>query len=261
MDRETKVGIYWSNYVALERELINLSYYISIDDDNLKADVHSLQIANLIIRIATQIESISKDLYRDEIRCDTSEKLYYDRCIYELLKKWRLKERKLDIILQTANLSALNRAIAPLNYEKTKSIGKNKFEVPEWEWNNVYQSLKHDYLAYIPKATVRILIDILGVLFILNIYFRDQTIESTITGFTELINLDNSSNVYSARVFDNTQQFNKESSIAESSFIIVYGLFASDNHSIAHRYETKLNKAGGLIPYDQKPIISYNKAR
>jgi len=48
-------------YKNLEEEVIQLSKYIQINDDQL--GVYSMHIADLIVRCAMEIESLSKELY------------------------------------------------------------------------------------------------------------------------------------------------------------------------------------------------------
>jgi hypothetical protein len=54
-------NLFWPVYKNLEKELLTLSDYVHISDD--QANVYSMHIAELIIRCAVEIESISKELY------------------------------------------------------------------------------------------------------------------------------------------------------------------------------------------------------
>jgi len=54
-------NLFWPVYKNLEKELLTLSHYVHISDD--QANVYSMHIAELIIRCAVEIESISKELY------------------------------------------------------------------------------------------------------------------------------------------------------------------------------------------------------
>ncbi len=54
-------NIYWPIYKNLESEVQKLSYSIHINDEQQK--VYSSNISDIILRAATEIESISKELY------------------------------------------------------------------------------------------------------------------------------------------------------------------------------------------------------
>ena len=55
------INLYWPIYKNLEREFIELSNWIHIDDNQLS--IYSVKISELLIRCSVEIESISKDLY------------------------------------------------------------------------------------------------------------------------------------------------------------------------------------------------------
>ena len=49
-------------YDKLEEEILALTYFINFTDDQLS--VHSTYIADLILRISAEIETVAKDIYR-----------------------------------------------------------------------------------------------------------------------------------------------------------------------------------------------------
>ena len=53
---------YWPVYKNLEEETLQLTKYINFDDNQMR--VYSMHIADLIMRIVVEIESISKELYK-----------------------------------------------------------------------------------------------------------------------------------------------------------------------------------------------------
>ena len=54
-------NLYWAIYQNLEEDLIELSNNIHIDDNQLS--VYSMKIAEMLIRISVEVESIAKELY------------------------------------------------------------------------------------------------------------------------------------------------------------------------------------------------------
>lgn len=54
-------NLYWPVYKNLEKELLKLAECVHFADDQL--NVYSMHIADLIVRCAVEIESLSKELY------------------------------------------------------------------------------------------------------------------------------------------------------------------------------------------------------
>lgn len=88
-------NLYWNVYRNLEREIIALADAIHIDDKQI--NTYSMKIADLLMRTASEVESISKDLYRknDGPESTTGKHLYFDSdCINFLNQKWNLEKKK-----------------------------------------------------------------------------------------------------------------------------------------------------------------------
>lgn len=54
-------NLYWPVYKNLEKEFLKIADYVHVSDEQLT--VYSMHIADLIVRCAIEIESISKELY------------------------------------------------------------------------------------------------------------------------------------------------------------------------------------------------------
>lgn len=54
-------NLYWPVYKNLEKKLLKLAECVHFADDQL--NVYSMHIADLIVRCAVEIESLSKELY------------------------------------------------------------------------------------------------------------------------------------------------------------------------------------------------------
>lgn len=93
-------NLYWPVYKNLEKEFLELANFIHIDDDQL--DIYSMHIADLIVRCAVEIESISKELYKNlggnMSPIDKERKprdLYFDTdCLNLLEQNWTLSKKK-----------------------------------------------------------------------------------------------------------------------------------------------------------------------
>ena len=101
-------NLYWNVYKNLEKEFLNLANYIRLTDNQL--GVYSMRIANLIIRCAIEIESISKELYymnggNRELYNNEGKirDLYFDTdCLNLLEKKWNIS-KKIIIVSDDGN--------------------------------------------------------------------------------------------------------------------------------------------------------------
>jgi len=169
--------LYFTIYKNIEKEVIELSNNIFFDDNQL--DVYSINISDLILRCAVEIENISKELY---FKLDGEEKrgLKYDYdCIKLIDNRWKINKKVITKINKNFHFS-LND-IQPFD-----DAIKNS-------WNSAYQSIKHERTSAIktteyngesisPQATIRNLINILSALYLLNIYYMN---------FEELTVIDN----------------------------------------------------------------------
>ena len=181
-------NFYNVNYLQIEKQIVELSYQISFDDENLSKNVHSLKIANLILECANQIESIAKDLYFENGGQGERDKVYYDHdCLYKLLNDWKLENR---VVVLTLNSSVITRNefkyCKPFAHTLKNTLvvdnngDKVKEKRPNYPWNKSYQALKHDYINSITKhATLNNLLLISSMLFLLLSYQSFTKVEVT----------------------------------------------------------------------------------
>lgn len=189
-------------YKRLDEEVAALTDTIFFDDDQL--DVYSLAIGDLLIRCVIEIEAISKDLYcrlgGNENPLDDSGKkrdLYFDTdCISLLVDKWSIDKKKLQITNTNMYFSKDKSVIVPLHKaHKRGSSGS--------QWKRAYQSFKHYRSKSIKKATLGNLINALGALYILNLYYSEESFweEKPIKGLREYTY---DSKIFTPFVFDAT---------------------------------------------------------
>lgn len=169
-----KLNLYWPVYMNLEKEFLRLANYIHIADDQV--NVYSMYIADLIVRCSVEIESLSKELYEqnggnvepvDENGEERS--LYFDTdCLKKLEEIWQLSKK--EIFVSASNLyfcNSENLILTPLH--KAYQRGKGT-------WKKAYQAIKHSRVKSLQKATLRNLLLAMGALYILNLYYKDETI-------------------------------------------------------------------------------------
>lgn len=170
----SEYNLFWPVYKNLEKEVLGLTKYIHIDDN--QQDVYSMHIAELIIRCAIEIESLAKELYwinggskvYDE-ETGKERDLYFDTdCMNYLNNIWGICKKK--IIISCIDMyfkEKENKIIAPLHKaHKRGSSGAI--------WNKAYQAVKHDRKNSLAKATIKNLLHALGALYILNLYYKDD---------------------------------------------------------------------------------------
>ena len=159
------MNMYFPIYQSLEEETLKLTHDIQFTDDQLK--VYSLHIGNLIIRCAIEIESISKDLYKQ--LGGSANKLYFDTdCLKLLVNKWKIDKKKLQIKNANMYFSKKHSILIPLCKSHIKGPGGS-------EWKSAYQGIKHNRSKEIKKANIENLLNALGALYILNLYYNDES--------------------------------------------------------------------------------------
>jgi hypothetical protein len=152
------VNLYWSVYRNLEKEIMQLANEIHFDDSQIK--VYSIKIVDLIFRCSAEIESISKDIYRDEIK---KEPKNAGECINYFETNWLLNKKQ--VVMSAISFYFQKEFIpsfAPFDYIKND----------ENDYYSAYNAIKHDRVKNIKKANVNILIRAMAALYLLNIYYR-----------------------------------------------------------------------------------------
>lgn len=168
----SKSNMFWTVYKKLEKDVVNLSYYIHFsdeEDEKKKSQLwtYSNQIADLLIAINTQIESLFLELYKIEFKKDAES---IGTAINELDKRWNLSSKKVSIISKNMyfkDADALGNEFAPMAY---KSHDEN-------DYYGAYCAVKHNRINVLYKANINVLIRALAGLFILNVYYSFESVE------------------------------------------------------------------------------------
>lgn len=157
-----KENLYFPVYQKIENEVINLTSSIYFSDEQI--NVYSLQIADLIIRCSIELESIAKDIYRENNGKDPQKP---GDAFVQLDQQWNLSHKVLTIISPYTHFKNVYCPdFAPFDYQ-AKS--------PD-DYFSTYNAIKHDRVNNISKANINSLIRVLGALYILNIYYRNEII-------------------------------------------------------------------------------------
>ena len=161
------MNIFWNIYKNIERELIEISNIIHIDDNQLS--VYSPKITELLIRTVVEVEAISKELYfKNGGDKANDNQLFFDTdCIDFLDNKWLLSKKK--VIVSAPNFyfsDEDNRVLTPLKKANKRGSSSSK-------WLIAYQAVKHNRNNSLSKGNLKNLIGALAGLYVLNIYYKD----------------------------------------------------------------------------------------
>lgn len=180
-------NLYWSTYKQIENEVLELSYDITFNDEQL--EVYSPKILDLIIRISTNIESLYLDIHRIDFGVD----IEIGQAIKNVAKKYKLEEKIIHISHE--NFSIKNtREIKPFQYKKKSRD----------DFYSTYNALKHDRAKNLHKATIYVLLRSLAALYMLNVIYDDRVIpvQNDIYGTEVPIEYSYNTKIFSANVFD-----------------------------------------------------------
>ena len=170
-------NLYWPVYKNLENEFLELANYIHFSDDQL--NIYSMHIADLIVRCSVEIEALSKELYSanggNMAPVDlegNSRDLYFDTdCLDLLEQKWHLSKKQIMV-------SAINFYLTDEKHKILTPLRKaNKRGSNGSKWKQAYQAVKHDRRNSLKKASIENLLHAMGALYILNLYYKDETID------------------------------------------------------------------------------------
>ena len=168
------MNTFWPVYKSLESEVLNLTNYILFNDD--QRGVYSLYIGNLIIRCAIEIETISKELYASlggppklmDTTTGHDRNPYFDTdCIKLLADKWHIDKKKIQITSPNIYFSQEKSVLTPLHKAQKRGTSGSA-------WKQAYQKIKHNRAQENKIASVENLLNALGALYILNLYYRDE---------------------------------------------------------------------------------------
>lgn len=167
------MNLFWNIYKNLENELIALSNNIYFCDQ--QDTVYSVHISDLLIRTSVEIEAISKELYKiaggNLSLLDDNGKprgLFFDSdCIQFLDMNWKITKKTVNVVSPNFFFEKEeNRVLHPL--KDCNKQGKGR-------WKKAYQAVKHDRMGSLAFGNIGNLIRAMASLYILNIYYRNES--------------------------------------------------------------------------------------
>jgi len=262
-------NLFYPIYQQLEKELVELSYYITFDKKQLT--IYSTKIADMILRTVSEIENISKELCKKEnIKFYDSKKhirkiVYFNDYFQELDKVYGLSYRLIDFTLQNCNDNIFDSKLIPFRKDKIIKVGQK--ERATWAWYDAYNKIKHDRVKNFRQADLNNLIYSLSALFILNVYYMDKVfydkneynhnrIIEQIEGFSEVFCIDytvDTSGMESSDVFNEYTFFNPVSFFDIAKKYATYIIYQDIE------IKTSGDEAADFMDKIESNVMTYNK--
>lgn len=257
-------NLFFPIYQQLERELLELSYFITFDYKQL--NVYSTKIADMLLRTVSEIENISKELCKKEnIKFYDTKKhirqmIYFNEYFQKLDEYYGLSTRLVNFIFDNCNDNIFDSKLMP--FKKDLVIKVNHKEKNTWSWYNAYNKIKHDRIKNFKQANLENLIYSLSALFLLNIYNMDKVfveketydfkkITSQIEGFSDVFEIDYTLELNNTAI--SQKEFKKNSFF---NFIEYFEI--AREYSTYVIYEDVLYKTSGDIISDKMQQLEAN---
>ena len=162
-------------YKNLEKEVVELANKLHFCDN--QENMYSIYISDLLIRTAVEIEALSKELYKSaggnmnpvDTAGNERDLMFDSDCIQFLDQKWGITKKRVRVVCPNFYFKkAENLELCPL--KNCNKHGKGR-------WKKAYQAVKHNRIESLESGNIANLIRALAALYILNIYYRNETYE------------------------------------------------------------------------------------
>lgn len=150
-------NIHWPTFLAFEQELLDLTYNIHFDDKQIH--VYSLKIADMILKISSELESVANDIYRKHTSRKPSKA---SESLQWIQDNWQITNKHVSIIAPSVYFTKnFQPSFAPFQYSND---GIN-------DYYKAYCAIKHDKSKNLGKANINVLIRCFASLYLLNLYW------------------------------------------------------------------------------------------
>jgi len=163
--KTTKYGYNWAAYKAIEEDMLRVAEYIPLE--TRQYEVYSFKLADIIMRSCSYIESLFKDVIRNQDLSDHPDQ----EMIKDKKRKRRLTIKDLiEIFCDYWSLAPIEVSIRR-NNDQLKPF--KEFKNPDLDdkiptWWQAYNKLKHDFYKEVEKGTLENALLSLSALFVLN---------------------------------------------------------------------------------------------
>lgn len=190
-------NLYWTVYKNLEREIIDLSNLIHIDDKQL--EIYSIKISELLIRTVVEVESISKELYFQNrgIKLDNKDLFFDTDCLELLENKWLLSKKQVQVSAPNFYFDLVeNKVLTPLKKANKRGTSSS-------DWLKSYQAVKHNRAKSLREGNLKHLIRAMAGLYVLNLYYKDNVYDLGKDGTGTNFDNNLASSIFSIRIHIN----------------------------------------------------------
>jgi hypothetical protein len=151
----TNKNIYWNYFISIEEDLYKLSRYIEFDQNNEK--VFSIELVRLLISSSSEFEVVAKELCN--IKDQNKPVINIDK-IRQNIMIFLPDIYDLEIIVPRFGL----------NYKPLENWNNNK----NCDWWKSYNSVKHQRNNNYEKANLKNVINAIGALYIINLFYYNS---------------------------------------------------------------------------------------
>lgn len=255
--------MFWVIYKNLEKEIIDLSNKLHFCDKQEK--VYSIYISDLLIRIAVEIEALSKELYKvaggnmkplDD--AGNERDLMFDSdCIQYLDINWGITKKRVNVVCPNFYFTKIeNLELQPL---------KDCNKYGQGRWKRAYQAVKHDRVNSLESGNIGNLIRALAALYILNIYYRNKTYNIGTIINTEPFDTRMGSDVFSVLIA-HAEQFNYEkldiedTAKSELNAAVLIQKYTDESFKMVMKSFKEYNKEAGKRLLEAPEVIEFLKS-
>ena len=184
-----KQNAFFPIYKQLEKEFIELSYFITFDKKQLS--VYSIKVADLILRSVSECENIIKELCKREgikfydKNHHVKKVIYFQEYFEKLDVLYNLSDKFVSVCLDNCALDTFDEKLVPFRKDIEVKNGAS-----------IRNRVKH-----FKQVNINNLVLSLAALFLLNVYYRNQKfysvdnhdiepIEAEIKGFSNVFEVD-----------------------------------------------------------------------
>lgn len=165
----TKFGYSWSAYKSIEADMMRVIEHIPLE--TRQYNVYSFKLTDIIIRSCSHIDSLFKDILRNQDLSDHPNQQKVTKAKEKLAKDKMLKITDYIEIFAEYLILAPIEAFIRRNYDQIKPFKEFKNpnlddKIPTW-WK-AYNKLKHDFYSEVEKGTLENALLSLSALFVLN---------------------------------------------------------------------------------------------
>lgn len=145
-------NIYWNYFISIEEDLFRLSRFIEFDKDN--ENVFSIELARILISSSSEFEVVTRELCKLKFSNFNSVKMKF------------IRDKLLSIIPDVCDLEITVSRFG-LNCKPLENWKSNK----DCEWWKSYDKVKHFRSTEYKKANLINVINSIGALYIVNLYY------------------------------------------------------------------------------------------